>query len=288
MLQAHVLQRGNAFAQIVLGADGQVRELLPLHPDRVTVLALDSGRIGYDVSDRTGRRRRLVQDEVLHLRHRADNGVVGKSPIQVARETVRLALAEREHGVSTFTNGTQLTGVLRAPGKLNKEQVEILRDGWNSLHAGSEKSGKTAVLYGGVEFHPLQMKLEDAQWVAARQFSVEEVCRLFRVPPTMVGDLRHGNYANTLELARHFVVHTLRRHLVMWEQAISLSLLTSRGRAIYFAEHSVEGLLRGDANNRATFYQRGIEDRWLLRSEVRRLENLPAIEDIDRAAEPAL
>jgi len=114
------------------------------------------------------------------------------------------------------------------------------------------------------------------EWIAARQFSVEEVARLFRVPPTVVGDLRHGNYSNSVEMSRVFVTMTLRRHLTMWEQAISRSLLTEAARQVYFAEHSVEGLLRGDSKTRAEFYERGIADGWLDVDEVRRLENLPA------------
>nr|WP_264371559.1 phage portal protein [Pulveribacter suum] len=125
------------------------------------------------------------------------------------------------------------------------------------------------------------MSLEDAQWIAARQFSVEEVCRLFRVPPTLVGDLRHGNYSNSVELARQFVTLSLRRHLVAWEQAIAKQLLTDAGRRTYFAEHVVEGILRGDSANRAAFYSSGITAGWMLPSEARKLENLPVIEGID-------
>ena len=127
------------------------------------------------------------------------------------------------------------------------------------------------------------MTLEDAEWIASRQFSVEEVCRLFRVPPTIVGDLRHGNYSNSVELARQFVTLTLRRHLLMWEQSIAHKLLTEAGRRTYFAEHQVEGLLRGDSLNRAQFYGEGIKGGWMLPSEARRLENLPTIEGIDDA-----
>ncbi|RQY46349.1 phage portal protein, partial [Burkholderia stagnalis] len=101
------------------------------------------------------------------------------------------------------------------------------------------------------------------------------VCRLFRVPPTMVGDLRHGNYSNSVELARQFVTMTLRRYLVMWEQAISRACLTTQGAKSYFAEHSVEGLLRGDAKNRADFYHEALSDEWMTVDEVRKLENLP-------------
>lgn len=274
-MQAAVLLRGNAYARIGFGFDGQVRELWPIHPDRVTVLELDGGRLGYDVNDERGRRVRLVQDEVLHLRHRTETGVLGVSPIVAAREVVELSLQEREHGLSTFRNGTRLSGILQVPNVLNAEQTKDLRQKWDAAHGGAENAGKTAVLGAGVEFKPVSMTLEDAEWIAARQFSVEEICRLFRVPPTVVGDLRHGNYSNSVEMNRHFVVHTLRRHLTMWEQAISRSLLTDAGRRLYFAEHSVEGLLRGDSLNRAQFYHYGIDDGWMDADEVRRLENLP-------------
>lgn len=101
------------------------------------------------------------------------------------------------------------------------------------------------------------------------------------VPPTVIGDLRNGNYSNSVEMARQFVTQTLRRHLVAWEQAIAAKCLTEAGRRTYFAEHQVEGLLRGDSANRAAFYSSGIADGWLKRSEVRKLENLVAIEGID-------
>jgi HK97 family phage portal protein len=121
------------------------------------------------------------------------------------------------------------------------------------------------------------MTLEDAEWIAARKFSVEEVARLFRVPPTIIGDLTHGNFSNSVEMTRMFVTLTLRRHLLMWEQSIAKQLLTPAGRAKYKPEHSVEGLLRGDAKNRADFYKSGIEAGWLLPAEARKLENLPEI-----------
>lgn len=275
LMQAAVLLRGNAFAEIVRGYDGQVRELHPLHADRVQVLKLDTGRIGYDVHDDMGRRRRLLQEEVFHLRHRSSDGVLGVSPIAAAREVVELAIAEREHGTATFRNGTKATGILKFPGKLSAQQRQQIAQSWSSQHAGANNHGKTPILEEGVEYTPVSMTLEDAEWIQARQFSVEEVCRLFRVPPTVVGDLRHGNYSNSVEMARQFVTLTLRRHLTMWEQAIGRCLLTEAARRTYFAEHSVEGLLRGDALNRAEFYRRAIDDGWLGADEVRRLENLP-------------
>ncbi len=275
-MQASVLLRGNAYAEVIRGYDGQVRELRPLHADRVQVLTLDTGRLAYEHFDGKGQKRRLLQEEIFHLRHRSDNGVLGVSPISASREVVELAIAEREHGNSTFRNGTKLSGVLKFPGTLNPDQRKTLAQSWQSQFAGTGNTGKTPILESGVDYTPLSMTLEDAEWIQARQFSVEEVCRLFRVPPTVVGDLRHGNYSNSVEMARQFVTLTLRRHLAMWEQSIARCLLTDAGRRTYFAEHSVEGLLRGDSLARAQFYERAIADGWMGADEVRRLENLPA------------
>lgn len=281
-MMASVLLRGNAYAKIQRRYDGQVTALLPMSPDRVTVLRVGD-KLGYEYTDYAGKVERLLQSEVLHLRHRlGDDGVLGVSPIAAAKSVIQLAISERDHGVTTFANNTKLSGILKIPGKLNVEQKRQLADSWNTQHGGSN-TGKTAILESGTEFQPISMTLEDAEWIAARQFSVEETCRLFRVPPTIVGDLRHGNYSNSVELARQFVTMTLRRHLVAWEQSISKQLLTEAGRRIYFAEHQVEGLLRGDAVNRADFYTKGIDAGWMLPSEARRLENLPTIEGIDDA-----
>lgn len=281
-MQACVLLRGNAFARIVRGWDGQVRELWPLNPDNVTVQRTSSGLV-YDYT-KDGVLTRLLAHEVLHLRHRlGDDGVMGVSPIAAARGVVELAQAENEHGRNTFTNGAKLLGVLKFPGRLKPEQRQAIATSWSSQHAGGSNSGRTAILEEGVDFQALSMTLEDATWIEARQFSVEEVARLFRVPPTVIGDLRNGNYSNSVEMARQFVTQTLRRHLVAWEQAIAAKCLTDAGRRMYFAEHQVEGLLRGDSANRAAFYSSGIADGWLKRSEVRKLENLVAIEGIDDA-----
>lgn len=272
-MTAAMLLRGNAYARIIRGNDGQVRQLRPIHNDRVTVLDLENGRLGYEVTLPTGSKERLIQDDVFHLRHRSDDGVLGISPIARSKETLTLALAERDHGVTTFENGAKLLGVLKAPGRLNPDQRAKLAESWKQY-----KAGGTPVLDDGMDYSTVSMTLEDAEWIAARQFSVEETCRLFRVPPTIVGDLRHGNYSNTSELFRQFVTLSLRRHLVAWEQAISRQLLTEAGRRTLFAEHGVEGLLRGDSTTRASFYESAIKNGWMIADEVRQLENLPKLE----------
>ncbi|KJS23861.1 MAG: nucleoid-structuring protein H-NS [Pseudomonas sp. BRH_c35] len=279
-MQRHVLLRGNAYAEIVWNPDGSVKALLPLHPDSVTVLRSSLGNLVYDHVDGKGNQRRLLADEVLHLRYHSDDGILGRSPIQVARDTIGLALAERTHGAKMFEQGTKLSGVIETPPGTTKEQAGQIRESWSAGQAGIANHGKTAVLPQGATFKTVSMTLEDAEWIEARRLSIVETARLFRVPPVMIGDMEAANYSNVVELARFFVTNTLRRHLVMWEQAINRACITNPA---FFVEHNVEGLLRGDSLARANFYQRGIEDGWMLRSEVRRIENLPAIEGIDDA-----
>ena len=278
-LQRHLLLRGNGYAEIIRDSAGRPEALLPVHPDRVTILKNARGKLLYDVVDDGGHTKRLLGDEVLHIRYHSDDGIIGRSPIQVARDTIGLALAERTHGAKMFEQGTKLSGVIEMPPGTTKEQAAQIRDSWASGQAGVGNHGKTAVLPQGGQFKTVSMTLEDADWIAARRLSIVECCRLFRVPPVMVADMEAANYSNVVELARFFVTNTLRRHLVAWEQAINRVLINDPAR--FFVEHNVEGLLRGDSLTRAQFYERAITDGWMLRSEARRLENLPTIKGVD-------
>ncbi|WOA84044.1 phage portal protein [Pseudomonas aeruginosa] len=282
-MQRQILLRGNAYAEIKWSSSGRVEALVPLHPDSVTVLVSDTNRLVYDVTDRKGHIRRLLADEVLHLRYHSDDGVLGRSPIAVARDTIGLALAERTHGERMFAQGTKLSGVIETQPGTTKDQARQIRESWAEGYGSVSNHGKTGVLPQGATFKTVSMTLEDAEWIEARRLSVEEVARLFRVPPVLIGDLREANYSNAVELGRYFVTHTLRRHLVLWEQAINRALITDT--AHFFAEFNVEGLLRGDSLNRAQFYDYALKDGWMLKSEVRQLENLPAIQGIDDARE---
>ncbi|GAA3928661.1 phage portal protein [Luteimonas lutimaris] len=285
-LTAHVLLWGNGYAEIKSDAAGNVTSLEPIHPQNVTVLKLPSGRIRYDVADpTTGKMRALLADEVLHLKDRTDNGIVGKSRIQVAREMLGGVLASQEHGNKAWANGARLSGVLQTDNVMTNESIGRLRESWEQQFSGYGNTGKTAILENGLKYAQLSMSNEDAQWLESRQFSVEEICRIFRVPPVLVADLRHANFSNSVEMNRWFVTHTLRRWLTMWEEGCERALLGPIARKRFFVEHNVEGLLRGDSTGRAAFYQSGIAAGWLLKSEARTLENLPALEGIDDAAQ---
>ena len=287
-LTASMLLHGNGYARITRGHDGQVRSLFPLAPERVNIKRHGDVIAGYEYINLDGRSEKLLPDEVFHLRHRAGGDpLVGLSPIAAARGVFELALSEQAHGQSSFDNGTRLPGTLNVPGVLKPEQREALKASWQAQYAGAANAGRVPVLEAGTNFQHMSMTLEDAEWIAARQFSVQEVARVFKVPPVLIGDLSHANFSNSVEMNRWFITHTLGRHMAAIEGAIARQLLTEAGRRIYYPEFSAEGMLRGDSANRAAFYEKGIASGWMLPSEARRLENMPTIEGIDHAPDSA-
>lgn len=178
MLQRHVLLRGNAYAEIKRDRAG-ITALIPLHPDSVTVLLNNSGHLVYDVVQHDGSSKRLLADEVLHLRYHPSDSTpyLGRSPIQVAQDTIALSLSEQQHGTNTFNNGTSLNGVIETLPTTTKDQAKQISDSWKANYSGVKNAGTTPVLPSGASFKPVSMSLIDSQWLESRQFSVLEVCR---------------------------------------------------------------------------------------------------------------
>jgi HK97 family phage portal protein len=279
-----MLLTGNAYAKVTRGFDGQVRSLDPMVTDRVTIMRKGETIAGYEYTNRDGVRERLLPAEVFHLRHRAGNDpLVGVSPISAARAVIQLAQAEAQHGQSTFDNGTRASGTLSIPGRLKTEQRQAIAASWQSQYAGGQNAGRVPVLEEGAVFTPISLSLADSEWVAARRFSVEEVARIFKVPPVLIGDLSHSTYSNSVAMDMFFAKHTLGRHLSAIEGAINRQLLTPQAARTMYAEFSLEGLLRGASTERAAFYSSAINDGWMLRSEARKLEGMSQIDGIDDA-----
>ena len=277
---ACVLLRGNSYSRKDINGAGEVVSLVPLHPDRVTVVKLPSGKLRYDYSEERGNATRLLQDEVMHLRDRTEPGnPVARSRIAIARETLGLALAQRKHGANTFSRGRP-SAVLLNEGKrdFTTEELKTITDRLD--YFASAGAGKAMNLPRGMKWQNIGISNEDLEFMAAMQFSVEEVCRIFRIPPTMVGDLRHGNYSNTLELGQQFVRYSLQPWLTRWEEGISRSLLGSIARGRYYAEHAVDALLRAQSKERSEFYRTMIDAGVMDAGECRKLENLPQ-RDVD-------
>ena len=279
-----MLLTGNSYSRITRGWDGQVRSLDAMVTSNVTIMRKGETIGGYEYTDRDGKRERLLPSEVFHLRHRAGNDpLVGVSPISAARAVIQLAQAEAQHGQSTFDNGTKASGILSMPGRLKAEQRQAIAASWASQYAGGANAGKVPIMEEGSTFTPISLSLADSEWVAARRFSVEEVARIFKVPPVLIGDLSHSTYSNSVAMDMFFAKHTLGRHLSAIEGAINRQLLTPQAARTMYAEFSLEGLLRGASTERAAFYSSAINDGWMLRSEARKLENLPALPGVDDA-----
>lgn len=279
-----MLLTGNAYAKVTRGYDGQARALDPMVTDRVTIMRKGETIAGYEYTNRDGVRERLLPAEVFHLRHRAGNDpLVGVSPITAARAVIQLAQAEAQHGQSTFDNGTKASGIITMPGRLKPEQRQAIATSWASQYAGGANAGKVPIMEEGSSFVPISLSLADSEWVASRRFSVEEVARIFKVPPVLIGDLSHSTYSNSVAMDMFFAKHTLGRPLSAIEGAINRQLLTPQAARTMYAEFSLEGLLRGASTERAAFYSSAINDGWMLRSEARKLENLPALPGVDDA-----
>lgn len=276
-LTAHALLFGNAYAECIYNDAGRLVALHPLHPDRVQVSVAATGRLVYDLSDANGARRRLTADEMLHLRDRSDDGIVGRSRIARAARSMALATAVAQAIESSFGNGLRPSGVVESAGVLSTEAWERLRKAFESQFSGAANTGKVLPLDKGMSFKPLSPNLADAQAVEALGWSVEEVARLFQVPPVMLG-ARGDSYSSTVALAVHFVTHTLRPWLVRWEQALARQVITQPD---LYAEHSLDGLLRADPKVRADVHHLALADGWMTVNEVRRLENLAPLPNGD-------
>ena len=250
-LLASVLLTGNGFARKVIDGRGAVIELVPLHPDRVRVEQLPNGCIRYQHTTQAGGSETLLQDEVLHLRYRSRDGITGLSPIGIARETIATALAQQETEGALYRNGVRPSGVLKMPGSLhNTEAYARLRDSFESAFAGTTNAARVLILEEGLDWQPISMSFADAQFVETRKLTLEDIARVFRVPPPAIGILDRATYSNITEQGRWLVMHTLRPWAVRIEQVMSNSLLTVDGRRAHFIEHNFEGLLRGNQKDR--------------------------------------
>ena len=281
----HVLGYGNAFARVEWAGNGAARALWPIHPARVTVKRTVAGALVYEVqpdaaTDPPGGHPAVVPaEDMVHVPALGWNGLVGLSPVRLAREAVALGLAAEAFGAGFFGNGARPGGVLEVPSGLRPADVEKLRERWEASHQGTGRANRVAVLGLGSKFVPTTIPPEDAQFLETRRFQVSEVARIFRVPPHMLADLERATFSNVEHLGLEFVMHSLRPWLVRWEQELNRKLFGTAGTAGLYCEHAVDGLLRGDQESRFNAYAVGRQWGWLSADDVRELENLPPLAD---------
>ena len=278
----HLLLWGNAYAQIIRNGRGEVMALYPLMPDRMTVDRDDKGQLYYEYTTSAedapiskGSVVRLKPSDVLHIPGLGFDGLVGYSPIAMAKNAIGLAIATEEYGSKFFANGAQPSGVLEHPGTVRDPQR--IRDSWMSQFGGSANSNKIAVLEEGLKYTPISISPEQAQFLETRKFQINEIARIFRVPPHMIGDLDRSSFSNIEQQSLEFVKYTLEPWLVRWEQSIQRTLFSADEKKHYFVRFNVEGLLRGDYESRMNGYAVGRQNGWMSANDIRELENLDRI-----------
>ena len=281
-LMTHLLLWGNAYAQIIRNGKGEVIALYPLMPNKMSVDRDEKGQLYYtysraneEAATMTGNTVILKPSDVLHIPGLGFDGLVGYSPIAMAKNAIGMAIACEEFGAKFFANGAAPSGVLEHPGTI-KDPAKV-RDSWNSTFGGSANSGKVAVLEEGMKYTPISISPEQAQFLETRKFQINEIARIFRVPPHMVGDLEKSSFSNIEQQSLEFVKYTLEPWVVRWEQALSRALLSATEKPTYFFKFNLEGLLRGDYQSRMTGYATARQNGWMSANDIRELENLDRI-----------
>ena len=283
-LMTHLLLWGNAYAQIIRNGKGEVIALYPLMPNRMEVNRDSNGMLYYvyqktsdDAPTLEGSSVILSPSEVLHVPGLGFDGLVGYSPIAMAKNAIGLSMAAEEYGAKFYANGAAPSGVLEHPGVL-KDPAKV-RDSWNAAFGGSSNSHKVAVLEEGLKYTPISISPNEAQFLETRKFQIDEIARIFRVPPHMVGDLEKSSFSNIEQQSLEFVKYTLDPWVVRWEQSLSRALLSETEKKNYFFKFNLEGLLRGDYQSRMQGYSIGIQNGFMCPNDVRELENLDLIPD---------
>lgn len=282
-LMGHLLLYGNAYAQVIRNGRGEVVGLYPLMPAKMTVDRDSGGNLYYlysrgsDDAPEAGESGQvyLPPDQVLHIPGLGYDGIVGYSPIAMAKNAVGLGIATEEYGAKFFANDASPSGILEHPGVL--KNPDKVRESWNKLFRGSVNSHQIAVLEEGLKYQPIGISPDQAQFLETRKFQLNEIARIFRVPPHMVGDLEKSSFSNIEQQSLEFVKYTLEPWLMRWEQAMGRRLFTESEKESYFIRFNVEGLLRGDYESRMNGYAVARQNGWMSANDIRELENLDRI-----------
>lgn len=274
-MMTQILLRGNSYSQIVRNGKTAIMSIYPLLSSNMTVDRDDSGALTYKYQMADENTITLSPSEVLHIPGMGFDGIMGYSPIALMKTTLGLTLAAEEYGSKVFGNGATPAGVLTHPSRL--KDPEKLRNAWNAAYGGSANAGKIAILEEGMKFERISMPNSEAQFLETRKFQVSEICRIYRVPPHMVGDLEHATFSNIEHQSISFAVHTIRPWLVRIEQSMNKALFSKNERGKYFVKFNMDGLMRGDYKSRMEGYAIARQNGWMSADDIRGLENLNPI-----------
>ena len=283
-LMTHLLLYGNCYCQIIRDGRGQVTALYPLMPNQMSVDRDEKGQLYYTYlrsSEEADTMKKgtvyLLPEDVLHIPALGFDGLVGYSPIAMAKNSIGMGLACEEYGAKFFANGAAPSGVLEHPGTI--KDITRLRESWNAIYGGSKNAGKVAILEEGMHYSPISISPNEAQFLETRKFQVDEIARIFHVPPHMIGDLERSTFSNIEQQSLEFVKYTLNPWVCRWEQALTRSLLSPKEKREYCIKFNVDGLLRGDYQSRMNGYAVGRQNGWMSANDIRELENMDKISE---------
>ena len=281
-LMTHLLLWGNAYAQVIRNGRGDVTSIYPLMPNRMRVDRDENGRLYYEYTrygDEAGKQTcetfKLSPADVLHIPGLGFDGLIGYSPIAMAKNAIGMSMACEEFGAKFFANGAAPGGVLEHPGIL-KDPARV-RESWNATFGGSSNSNKVAVLEEGMKYTPISVSPNEAQFLETRKFQINEIARIFRIPPHMIGDLEKSSFSNIEQQSLEFVKYTLEPWVTRWEQSLARSLLSMNERSRYLIKFNLDGLLRGDYESRMNGYATARQNGWMSANDIRELENMDRI-----------
>jgi len=278
-LVAQLLLRGNGLSGIKTDGGGNVVELEPVPWEWCAVQLLPSGRLAYDITTYNslaggaGRAKRLLEGEVLHLRDRTDDGLIGKSRLQRCAAGIAAGLYVQDFAGSLYENGVNPSGILTMEQNLSDPQKEQIKANLSQLYAGANKAGKVLLLEGpAAKWNQLTISPEDAELLASRRFSTEELARIFNVPPPLVGIWDHSSFTNSETAGRWFAQFTLSPIVKKLEAEMSRSLLSDDERQSLEISIDLSGLLRGDDAARWQNHAIAVDKKILTPNEIREQE----------------
>ncbi|MGI6700778.1 MAG: phage portal protein [Christensenellales bacterium] len=279
VMLAHLLLYGNSYSQIIRNGKNQVVGLYPLLPDRMNVDRDNKGALKYTYTTSDGKTVSIKPQDILHIPGLGFDGVMGYSPIALEKSAIGLGIASEEYGSKFFSNGARPSGILTHPNTVKNPKA--IRDSWNSAYGGSSNANRVAILEEGMTFSPLSIPNNEAQFLETRKFQVDEICRIFRVPPHLVGNLEHATFSNIEHQSIDFAVHTIRPWLVRIEQSMNRALFSIQEKGCFYVQFNIDGLMRGDYKSRMEGYAIARQNGWMSANDIRDLENLNPIPDAE-------
>lgn len=268
----HLLLWGNAFT-VPGSVDGEVVELWPLDPARLRITINPDGTFYYTYSPMHGQRIEYQPLELLHFRVFSLDGIIGLSPLDYHRLTFNFEAAAQLYATTLYNNGGRPSGVLEYPGTLRKEQIDAIRESWATIHGGPDAAGRVAVLDAGTKYNPISIPLEQLQYISSQKFSVEQIARIFGVPPHLVGAQDKTPYASVEQQSLEFAEYTLQPIVTAIEQVIETVLLEPP----FIFRLNLSGFARADLATRYRAYAVGRQWGWFSVNDIRELEDLNRI-----------